>query len=173
LLLDFLQTYSHFTSTLKPRRGKSPGIQAIDALLDELASLSAYSNLGCLRSQPRRSRASILRDLYLELDPLEAKFLTQIILKDLRPVLYPLTETHTTKALLHYNSNALHVLSKWEVMRAWHSCMPRIYRVRATLDEAARAAGELPPTGRLASDHDVFLPVLRIPIEVHQGCFLV
>lgn len=98
--------------------------------------------------------------------------MTQIILKDMRPVLYPLVETHTTKALLQYRSNALRMLSKWEVMNAWHPCMSRIYRVRATLDDAARAIESLPSVARLASDHHVFSPVLGIPIEVHRSIFL-
>ncbi|KAF8527280.1 hypothetical protein JB92DRAFT_2553330, partial [Gautieria morchelliformis] len=152
-----------------PRQGSSPSLQKIDTLLDELAALSGYSHLEGPRARPQRTRASILRDLYLDLDPLEAKFMTQIILKDLRPVLYPLAETHTTKSLLHYKSNALHVLSKWEVMSAWRSCMPRIYRVRATLDEAARAVETLPSMEQISSDHEVFLPILGIPIEVPKS----
>ena len=155
----------------KHRQGRSPSIQRIDALLDELATLSGYSNVGFFQPRPHRTRISILRDLYLDLNPLEAKFITQIILKDLRPVLYPLTETHTTRALLHYKSNALHVLSKWEVMRAWHSCMPRIYRARATLDEASRAVETLSSLNQIPLDHDVFLPVLGVPIEVPQRPF--
>ncbi|KAF8586434.1 hypothetical protein K439DRAFT_1387139 [Ramaria rubella] len=151
------------------RQGPSPGIQKIDNLLDELASLSGYSNLGSHHLRSQRSRVTILRDLYLNLEPLESKFITQIILKDLRPVLYPLTDTHTTRALLHYKTNALHVLTKWEVMRAWHASMPRIYRARATFDEAASAVEMLLPTHQISQEYDVFSPLLGVPIEIPKS----
>lgn len=43
--------------------------------------------------------------------------------------------------------------------------------MRATLDEASRAVEDILSTGRSAPESEVFLPVLGIPIEVHQ-CLL-
>ena len=76
----------------------------VDALLDELASLSRWSsgkpattnrlNLATLTfdatvekkaGAPRRSRAKILHELYYRLSASEAGFMTQIILRDLTP----------------------------------------------------------------------------------------
>ncbi|KAF8513409.1 hypothetical protein BU17DRAFT_31851, partial [Hysterangium stoloniferum] len=147
----------------------SPTLEMVDQLLDELASLSDYSNLLNNSEKSCRNRTAILKDLYHSLDPVEAKFMTQIILKDLRPVLYPLAETHTTKALLHYKSNATHMLTKWEVMRAWHPSMCNIYRARADLDEAAQQVEVLSPVQQGNSPSDPFLPTLGIPIEVPKS----
>lgn len=73
--------------------------------------------------------------------PYSAAFLTQIILKDLRPLLYPLSETHYTTSLLRYNTNAVSMLTKEDVMKAWDKSgkLLRIYRLRASLEEAVRA----------------------------------
>jgi DNA ligase-4 len=138
----------------------------VDRLLDELASLSGYSNLQNNFARSCRTRTAILRDLYRSLDPVEAKFMTQIILKDLRPVLYPLAETHTTKALLHYKSNATYMLTKWDVMGAWHPSMCKIYRVRSSLDETAEYVDALSSIQQENPPCDAFSPVLGIPIEV-------
>jgi len=152
---------------VKRRQGASPSLRKVDSLLDELAFLSGFSNLGCTSTAPPRSRSriAILRDLFRNLSPLEAKFMTQIILRDLRPVLYPVSETHTTGALLHYNTKAVHVLTKWEVMKAWHPAMPKIYRTRATFDEAAQTVGELIATQK-EGKMSTIAPVLGVPIEV-------
>jgi DNA ligase-4 len=97
---------------------------------------------------------------------LDASFLTQIILKDLRPLLFPLAETHYTVALTKYNTKSVATLSKEDTMRAWDPSgwMLKTYKVRASLREAANAF-ELQ-----SSDQDpVATPQPRIgaPIEVH------
>lgn len=135
----------------------------VDLLLDELASLSGYSHSSVREKRDKsRTRMSILKDIYLTMSPSEAKFMTQIILKDLRPVLYPIEETNTTRALLHHKSNETHYLTKWEVMHAWHPSMPTIYRLRATLDAASRAFEND------ESQCNMYQPVLGIPVEVRS-----
>jgi hypothetical protein len=75
-----------------------------DELLDELASHSGFSQMSQQpfhkRTEPR-AQLDILREMYTELAPHEAAFLTQIILQDLRPVLYPLPIVNTTLNLLY------------------------------------------------------------------------
>lgn len=116
----------------------------IDALLTELASTSAFSSASVRASAPsgsRRKPREILRELYASATPSSASFITQIILKDLRPVLYPLKETHYSAQLLHYNSKAVCMLSKEQAMKVWDPTgkMAQAFRVRASLDEAADA----------------------------------
>ncbi|KIJ55558.1 hypothetical protein M422DRAFT_240172 [Sphaerobolus stellatus SS14] len=153
---------------LSGRQGTSPSLQHVDELLDELASLSGFSNLGGSRKRIRRPRAAILRDIYANLDPREAKFMTQIILRDLRPVLYPLSETHTTRALLQYNTTSVQILTKWQVMKTWHTSMAKIYRARASFDEAANVVEALMSNQANATKHD-FSPILGVQLEVPKS----
>lgn len=124
-------------------------IEEVDALLSTLASRSAFS-ADCVRqssasasSLKGRTRAEIIQALYSRLSASEACVVTQIILKDLRPLLYPLPEDemHYTSLLMHYTSNALEQLSKFDAMRIWDTSgrMLSAYRVRASLDDAALA----------------------------------
>ena len=113
-----------------------------------------------------RTRQAILSDLFKSMPALDASFLAQIVLKDLRPLLFPLAETHYTAALTKYNTKSVTSLSKEDVMKAWDPSgwMLKTYRVRACLHEAANAF-ELPPS----SDQDLAAtpqPRIRIPIEV-------
>lgn len=141
----------------------------MDALLDELASTSAYSCLILRKTHPapRRPRDAILRSIYSTLPALDAALVTQIVLKDLRPLLYPVAETHFTAALKKYSSVALYVLSKEAAMSVWDPSggMLRCYRVRSTLDEASASFEE--GYGRSAQ------PKLGVPINVGSTfCFL-
>lgn len=72
---------------------------------------------------------------------LDAAFLTQIILKDTRPILYPLSETHYTAALTKYNTKSMTPLTKEDAMKAWDPSgrMLRTYKVRASLYHTANA----------------------------------
>lgn len=98
--------------------------------------------------------------------------MTQIILKDLRPLLYPLPISRTTSSLLHYNANAFHELTIHEVMQIWDPRMLKIYRMRATVDAAAEALDNYvsgaPPS-------EIFCPKFGVPVEIPkclkgQGC---
>ncbi|EIN06045.1 DNA ligase/mRNA capping enzyme, partial [Punctularia strigosozonata HHB-11173 SS5] len=140
-------------------------IAEVDALLDELATTSAWS-ADCVRTahspSPRRTRSAILSDLFRDIPALDAAFLTQIILKDLRPLLYPLPETHTTVALRDYKSNALSILTREIAMKVWDPSgrMLKIYASRANLEEAAHAFDE----GDLACT-----PVFGLPIQIPKS----
>ena len=90
--------------------------------------------------------------------------MTQIILKDLRPLLYPLprSASHYTAALLQYKSNAVAMLTKEGAMHAWDPTgrMSLIFKSRANLEETARAyeslqAGEVLPQ-----------PEFGVPVQV-------
>ncbi|KAJ6581305.1 hypothetical protein B0H19DRAFT_1018028 [Mycena capillaripes] len=139
-------------------------IAEVDNLLEELASHSGYSDIS-VRNQhaTRRSKPTILRALFRSLSPLDASFLTQIILKDLRPLLYPLPDAHYTVALKSFNSMAVTQLSKEDAMEAWDPSrqMLKIYRVRSGLDDAA-AAFDSGFTGTV-------LPRIGTPVEIPKS----
>jgi DNA ligase 4 len=143
-------------------------ITEVDTLLDELASTSAFSDptLRKYRSAKPRTRNAILRDLYA-IPALDASFLTQIILKDLRPLLFPLAGTHYTVALTKYNTKSVTPLSKEDVMRALDPSgrMLEMYKVRASLHEAANAF-EMEPNGHHCPTTPQ--PQIGTPVEVHQ-----
>ncbi|KAJ7430032.1 hypothetical protein B0H11DRAFT_2398665 [Mycena galericulata] len=136
-------------------------------LLDELAAHSGFSHVSVRVKHShatRRSKTTIIRELYRSLAPLDASFLTQIILKDLRPLLYPVTETHyNTVALKAYNSVAVTHLNKEDAMNAWDPSrrMLAIYRVRSGLDDAS-AAFE-------AGITDTSMPRIGTPVEIPKS----
>lgn len=123
--------------------GTSPSLEAVDALLDELAAHSTFSQLERI-PMSLRSPKDILRSLYRHLDPFEAAVLTQIILKDLHPLLYPLPARSASTALLNYNAASFVQLELPVAMCIWHWAMPSIYNVRANLDHAARLVEAIP-----------------------------
>ncbi|KAG0709226.1 DNA ligase/mRNA capping enzyme [Suillus ampliporus] len=117
-------------------------LQEVNALLDELASTSVFSDkaLNAAHSlSPRRSKSAILRSLYESLPALDAAYLTQIILKDLRPILYAPPVASTSRVLLEYNTNGKPMLTKEQFMKTWDpsGSMLKMYRVRANMTEAA------------------------------------
>ncbi|KAK7031333.1 DNA ligase [Favolaschia claudopus] len=119
-------------------------IADVDNLLEELASFSKFSDISVRNKEPstnRRSRSIVIRELYRSMSPLDASFLTQIILKDLRPLLYPVPDPHYTVTLKSFNSRSVTQLSKEDAMHAWDATgqMLKIYRVRSGLDDAAAA----------------------------------
>ncbi|EGG05477.1 uncharacterized protein MELLADRAFT_107575 [Melampsora larici-populina 98AG31] len=117
----------------------------VDRLLDELAAKSVWSNLkDCESRKPPRNARLILQDLYDTLSPRQAAYMTQIILKDLRPLLYPVPGSSTDQSLNHYNSRAYDELNQWSMMKAWHWAMPRIYRAKADFDRAADLVEQIP-----------------------------
>ncbi|KAG0144175.1 hypothetical protein CROQUDRAFT_134532 [Cronartium quercuum f. sp. fusiforme G11] len=117
----------------------------VDRLLDELAANSAWSNLGDVTStKPARKPLPVLKELFETLSPRQAAFMTQIILKDLRPMLYPIPSMSTYKALLNYNSAAYDELSPHLMMKVWHWAMPQIYRAKADMDCVANLVEQIP-----------------------------
>ncbi|KAG1746672.1 DNA ligase/mRNA capping enzyme [Suillus paluster] len=117
-------------------------LQEINVLLDELASTSVFSDKALHAAHslsPQRSKSAILRSLYESLPVLDAAYLTQIILKDLRPILYAPPVTSTSRVLLDYNTNSKPMLTKEDFMRTWDpsGSMLKMYRARANMTEAA------------------------------------
>lgn len=138
---------SALETVFRSRRDKSlldsPSIslEALDRLLDELASLSDFTAAEVrlewmCNSRPKRSRSSILADLFGPLSAREAAWLAQIILRDLTPLLYPLPTSSTDTALTDYNSKAYQTLELSDALASWHPFLPAVYRYRATLDAA-------------------------------------
>ncbi|EIM86610.1 DNA ligase/mRNA capping enzyme, partial [Stereum hirsutum FP-91666 SS1] len=117
----------------------------VDSLLSELAALSIWSNSSFRStstgsdSPGRRTRKEILRTLYTDLPPRDACYLTQIILKDLRPVLYPTPGRTTAESLLGFKSDSVKMLSKEDAMRLWDDTgmMRKAFDARGTFEEAA------------------------------------
>jgi len=103
----------------------------IDRLLTQLASFSPFSHSSIQRNPDLpSSRFELLKTLYSSLSPAEASFLTQIILKDLRPVLYPSKETHYTAALKHQKSNSVAYLAVIDALRVWDPTLNALLRWR-------------------------------------------
>jgi DNA ligase-4 len=130
-------------------------------LLDELARLCRFSQLPSSPSDSPagRSQLAILTDLYNLASPDAAAIITQIILKDMRPILNPIEVVHTTRNLLKQRapSNSLDVS---EAMRIWDPELPRIYKICSNVTEAFRVIEDgVPPT---------LEPILGAPIQV--GC---
>lgn len=120
----------------------------MDELLDELAATSPFSHESIRKKYPphaHRPKLDILKTLFRQLPPLETAFLTHIILKDLRPILYPFPDVNSSVALLNFNTKAVKMLTKQDVMIAWDPSgyMLRLHRLEADLD-AVSTAFELP-----------------------------
>lgn len=135
----------------------------IDTLLTELAATCAFSSSAVRgpHGTGRRKPRDILSDLFKHATPSSASLIAQIILKDIRPLLYPLKETHYTAQLLQYNSHAVCMLSKEDAMKSWDPSgrMSQAYRVQASLEEAANA---------LENPEGFVQPVLGVPIPVRS-----
>ncbi|KAJ3865146.1 hypothetical protein EV359DRAFT_39465, partial [Lentinula novae-zelandiae] len=123
-------------------------IVEVNELLDQLASTSPWSHADYSKKTLSRNstkslltRKDILKTLYRQMAPYEAAVLTQIILKDLRGLLYPQIERDPTAALKDYNTKAVKILTKENAMWAWDpsNSMNRSYRARWELDAAAKA----------------------------------
>lgn len=143
-------------------------IEQVDELLDELASNSGYSHSSIHLKYPRgrrRSRQAILRQLFCPLPPFDASCLTQIILKDLRPIMYPLSETHYAASLRDFNSAAVKMLTKEHAMNVWDpsGLMRKSFQVRSSIDIAA-GNHELPHHLKRK-----FEPELGIPIQIPKS----
>ncbi|KAJ3806554.1 hypothetical protein F5876DRAFT_49818, partial [Lentinula aff. lateritia] len=123
-------------------------IVEVNELLNQLASTSPWSHADYSKKTLSRNSTKslltskdILKTLYRQMAPYEAAVLTQIILKDLRGLLYPQIERDPTAALKDYNTKAVKILTKENAMWAWDpsNSMNRSYRARWDLDAAAKA----------------------------------
>ncbi|KAA1122412.1 hypothetical protein PGTUg99_037495 [Puccinia graminis f. sp. tritici] len=131
-------------------------LSVVDRLLEELAARSKWSNLGyhIPQDHSHRSATAILYDLYAPLSPRESAYMTQIILKDLRPLLYPIPSLSVYISLMDYDSTAFKEISPYCMMKAWHWAMPRIYRAKADFDVAADLCERIPRDRNQISDSD-------------------
>lgn len=160
ILFTHVDTIQDTDGSVGPRT-----IDELDELLNELASKSAYSHKSIRSQFPKNrpgTRATILRTLFRSLCAHDASVLTQIILKDLRPLLYPLTDFHYTAALTHFNTASVRMLTLQHAMTAWDpsGLFLRSYRMRACVDEAAAFASQ---PSRIKSD---IFPKIASPIAV-------
>ena len=176
-VLEPVYTVRHDTPTKfgvrpnTPMQTHDPGrltLNRADELLTELARHCIFSDVPKTQMAWRPQKA-IIHDLYCHLSPIEAGFMTQIILKDLKPMLYPLSVLNTPQALKKYNTNSVHMLTIYEVMQEWDPEMNRLYRNRARLDEAAQViwqmrSGQPSPQDQIKS----FTPKLGTPIQVRH-----
>ncbi|KAI0369767.1 hypothetical protein BV20DRAFT_1044223 [Pilatotrama ljubarskyi] len=152
------------SASFTPRTGCAT-LMDVESLLDELAGTCAFSADSVRNtSTTRRSREAILTELYTSLTPSECAVVTQIILKDLRPLLYPIprSASHYTSALLDYKSNAVAMLTKEAAMHAWDPSgrMSLIFKTRANLEDAARAYEGF------ASGEGLPQPTVGMPIQI-------
>ncbi|KAK1227208.1 hypothetical protein PQX77_009842 [Marasmius sp. AFHP31] len=142
-------------------------LQAVDALLDELAATSRFTDPRIKAKFPkrnRRKREDILKELFRPMSPSDAACLTQIILKDVRPLMYPLCEKqmHYTAALKEFKSNCVIELSRLSAMKAWDPTLSLLksHRVCSSLEDAAAAFER----GRAMS-----VPVLGVQVEIPKS----
>ncbi|KAH8832609.1 hypothetical protein DL96DRAFT_1582827 [Flagelloscypha sp. PMI_526] len=116
----------------------------VDSLLDELSASSGFTD-SSVRSKHlaknKRSRIHILSSLFRPLTPLASAVIVQIILHDLRPLLYPLPPdaSHYTSALTGYNSNSVHPITKEEFMFLVEptGSLHRFYKRTSNIKQAA------------------------------------
>ncbi|KAJ3484873.1 hypothetical protein NLI96_g5327 [Meripilus lineatus] len=157
------------TRLTNPLDDRNVSMALMRTLLTELAANCPFSSEGVRESFPNpRSQRAILKDIFSRLSPWSACLVTQIILKDLRPLIYPIHETHYSASLLKYNSNAMRVLTKEDVMMAWDPSgrMLKAYKVQGSLSSAAQL---------FENSQEIIAPRLGVPISIPkcvkgQGC---
>jgi DNA ligase-4 len=130
--VSHLLPHNSWTDDQLPKGQKSClTISDLDAILDQLAAFSPFSQL----SQPSPStmtQSSLLTRLFRDsgLSPYALAVLTQIILRDLRPLLNPLPKltTRNPTAMLRLKSNAGPAqLELYQAMRCWDPRMGKLY----------------------------------------------
>ncbi|KAG8965975.1 hypothetical protein FRC03_012710 [Tulasnella sp. 419] len=150
---------------------RSISLSRVDELLDELALHSPFSELRNSSNHQPRPQMAIISDLYSTLNPSGAAVMTQIILQDLRPLLYPPPTTRSRANLIGYNSNSFQALTVPAALRLWDPLLPQIFKVRATLEDAFETLATLDSTpGHLKLGPSVGTQV-QIPKCIKaQGC---
>lgn len=134
----------------------------VDALLDELAASSTFSQLS-QRSQEAKSShdpLAVLHTLYRDsgLSPCAAGALTQIILRDLRPLLAPPPRAHPALQLRTTVTASPAYLTLPAAMKVWDPRMVRAYRAGLGCLDACADAAE---TGEVHCG-----PVLGVNVDV-------
>ncbi|EIW79187.1 DNA ligase/mRNA capping enzyme [Coniophora puteana RWD-64-598 SS2] len=116
-------------------------VSDVDVLLDELASSSHFSGQDIVdrSATSRRTKGAVLNSLYGSLSGPEACYVTQIILKDLRPLLYCTPGSHSTRALVDFNARSIRTLTRAQFMWTWDPSgrMSRVFEMRSDENHAA------------------------------------
>ncbi|WVQ96118.1 hypothetical protein IAU59_003220 [Kwoniella sp. CBS 9459] len=146
-------------------------IREVDHLLDELASASPFSQLS-QTPHPVRSASDILKDLYRasNLTPYALAVLTQVILRDLRPLLSPLPKLpiRNPTAMLRLKSTAgPGRLTVRDAMLCWDKRMWDLYvGGRGDMDRCADLVEGLAEKG---ADHKQVIapgPVVGVNVKI-------
>ncbi|KAK7679443.1 hypothetical protein QCA50_017497 [Cerrena zonata] len=141
----------------------------VDNLLTELSCSCGFTALSIRSSvhQPRPRRV-ILQELYCDLSPQAGAVVTQIILRDLRPLLYPLEETHYSASLLQYNTKSITMVTPWDFLKSWDRSgrLLQAYKLHGSLEAA---------TEYLDNPELELVPQIGLPITIPkclkgQGC---
>ncbi|KAG8788433.1 hypothetical protein FRC15_004408 [Serendipita sp. 397] len=143
-------------SRYQSRPHSTKTIDDINALLDELSQHSNYSETRTIEDGPR-PRLDILRDLYTNVTPEEASLITQVILKDLRPILEPIGPAHTT-VNLSKRSNIDQRLTLRQALSVWDQRLSSLYRVCSSIKEAFSALEH--------GTNSSLTPVVGVPVEI-------
>jgi len=155
---------------IKDRLGDSRStlsIRQVDRLLDMLAAHSAFSQL----SQPPSALPtpdSILTKLYRDsnLSPCSLALLTQIILRDLRPLLDPLPTLQVTNptAMLRLGPTGPAQLDLYAAIKCWDGRMAEMYwKGRGDVDHCA----DIVEMGQGAATSPG--PVVGVNVQVRSG----
>lgn len=136
----------------------------VDALLDQLAAPCTFSQLS-LQPQGPLSQSAILCKLFRDsgLSPHCLAVMTQVILRDLRPLLLPLPALpicHPTMLLRTKIAQAPQQLKLHRAMHCWDTTMARLYRDgKGSVDWCADAAEAI-----RASPANTLIPVEPGPV---------
>ncbi|GAA99432.1 uncharacterized protein L969DRAFT_86685 [Mixia osmundae IAM 14324] len=126
----------------------------------------------------RRKNLDIFKELIQTMTARQLAWIVQIMLKDLRPLLWPIPSADVSRALADYNQSSRSELQPHDAMRIWHWAMPDVYRVQADLQRAATLCERLSPDPEVgARNAKLFVqltsPELGQPVEIPKcGRFL-
>jgi hypothetical protein len=140
-------------------------------MLDQLASFSPFSQLS--QSGPSSmTQSSLLTRLFRDsgLSPYALAVLTQIILRDLRPLLNPLPRLNTRNptAMLRLKSNAGPAqLELCQAMRSWDPRMGKLYSMgKGDLDWCADTIADMRDGEAAGIGHG---PIVGVNVQVRLG----
>lgn len=87
----------------------------------------------------------ILTKLYTKLSPRDGSLMTQLILRDIRPNLYPIDHTMSSiRSLLHRNSKSRPQLSLEKAMDCWHWSLGSLYKIHNNFESSCKAVESIP-----------------------------
>lgn len=147
-------------------------ISEVDALLDQLAAWSSWSQLSQIPSD-RPSASTILRRLFRDsqMSPRASAVLTQVILRDLRPLLCPLPRLASGRPelLIHEKiTSAPEQLSLERAMQSWDPLMAKLYHDgKGDMDWCAATAEKI----RLSKESATIPPgpILGINVKIPKA----